>query len=219
MRVMKFNLFLFVCVFLTSCEKNNSEVDNLIKHLNDKDSSGQSDLILIKPAQVLTASDFKTVEWTELIPKSDLDAILSPPSYVSDVEDGSFDDQISSAITQAIDSANNDEYQNALVSTTIMPEMNDKPIRIPGFVVPLEYDDEQGVISFFLVPYFGACIHTPPPPPNQLIYVESSKGIKIDVSYDAFWISGVLKTSLIQNEMATAAYSMQLQNIETYQGD
>jgi len=217
MQVIKFKLFLFVGVLLAGCEKNNDAVENLIKQLNDKELSDQSDLILIKPAQVLTPSDFKTVEWTDLIPKSDLDAILSPPSYVSDVPDDAFDDQISRAITQAIDSAHSDEYQNALVSTTIMPEMNDQPIRIPGFIVPLEYDDAQGIISFFLVPYFGACIHVPPPP-NQLIYVQSSKGIKIDVSYDAFWISGVLKTSLIENEMATAAYSMQLQNIETYQG-
>ena len=38
--------------------------------------------------------------------------------------------------------------------------------RIPGYVVPLE-SSAAGHLEFLLVPYFGACIHTPPPPPTR----------------------------------------------------
>ena len=63
---------------------------------------------------------YKTVEWTELMPKDDLNALMNPPSYVTDVEDGALEDQISSQIQSAIASANNDSYQQALSSTRVI---------------------------------------------------------------------------------------------------
>ena len=164
----------------------------------------------------LPASAFKTVEWIDLMPKEDLDALLAPPSYVTDVEDGSFEDEISNQIQNSIAAASDDRYQQALASTRIIPEMEGQAIRIPGFIVPLEFNDEQTITQFFLVPFFGACIHVPPPPPNQIIFVNYPKGLKLDALYDPFWISGVLKTTLVENEMATAAYSLQMQSFEAY---
>lgn len=159
---------------------------------------------------------FNTIEWTDLMPKDDLDALLNPPSYITDVEDGSFEDQISNQIQNTIVAASDDRYQQALVSTHIVPEMNAQAIRLPGFIVPLEFNDQQHVTQFFLVPYFGACIHVPPPPPNQIIFVNYAKGLKLDSLYDPFWISGILKTAVVENETATAAYTMQMQSFEIY---
>ena len=166
---------------------------------------------------------YETVEWTELMPKEDLDALMNPPSYINDIEDGSLEDQIASQLISAQTQNKNktqnqieDRYQQALASTKIIESMNDKAIRIAGFIVPLEYDDEQVVTEFFLVPFFGACIHVPPPPPNQIIYVKYPKGIKLEVLYDPFWISGVLKTSLVSNDMATAAYTLEMHSHEVY---
>jgi hypothetical protein len=170
----------------------------------------------ITELEVLPASTFKTLEWTDLMPKGDLDALLNPPSYVTDVEDGSFEDQISNQIQSSIANAKDDRYQQALASVDIIAEMDGKGIRIAGFIVPLEFDDEQTITQFFLVPFFGACIHVPPPPPNQIIFVNYPKGIKLETLYDPFWISGILKTSLVENETATSAYSMQMQSFEAY---
>lgn len=164
----------------------------------------------------LPESTFKTVEWIDLMPEEDLEALLNPPSYVTDIEDGSFEDQISNPIQNTLPPASDDPYQQALVSTRIIPEMDGQAIRIPGFIVPLEFDDEQTITQFFLVPFFGACIHLPPPPPNQIIFVNYPEGLKLNALYDPFWISGILKTSLIENEMASAAYSMQMQSFEVY---
>ncbi len=164
----------------------------------------------------LPASAFKTVEWVDLMPKEDLDALLNPPSYVTDVEDGSFEDQISSQIQNTLAAAGDDRYQQALSSTRIISELEGQAIRIPGFIVPLEFDDEQTITQFFLVPFFGACIHVPPPPPNQIIFVNYPKGLKLHALYDPFWISGILKTTLVENETATAAYSLEMQSYEPY---
>jgi len=166
-----------------------------------------------KPA---TPTEFTTIQWPALMPKEDLDALLNPPEYLMNIEEGSLEDQISSRISASIASAKDDRYQQALVSTKIMPEMNGQAIRIPGFIVPLEFSDDQVITEFFIVPFFGACIHVPPPPPNQIIYVKYPKGFKLEALYNPFWLSGVLKTSLIENDMATAAYAMEVSLIEAF---
>lgn len=178
-------------------------------------------LLTVAAADTSAASDktpdaFKTVEWTDLMPKEDLEALLNPPKSVTEVEDGSFEDQISSQIQNTIAAASDDRYQQALVSTKVVAELDGETIRIPGFVVPLEFNDDQTITQFFLVPYFGACIHVPPPPPNQIIFVNYPKGFKLGALYDPFWISGVVKTSLKENDLATAAYVMDMQKFEPY---
>ena len=160
---------------------------------------------------------FKTVEWTDLMPEEDLNALSNPPEYINEVEDGSFEDQINDQFQNTINTIAEDRYQQALVSTSVVSELNGESIRIPGFIVPLEFNDDQTITQFFLVPYFGACIHMPPPPPNQMIFVNYPKGLKLNALYDPFWISGVLKTSLQENDMATSAYAMDMQKFESYQ--
>ena len=160
---------------------------------------------------------FKTVEWTDLMPEEDLNALSNPPEYINEVEDGSFEDQINDQFQNTINTIAEDRYQQALVSTSVVSELNGESIRIPGFIVPLEFNDDQTITQFFLVPYFGACIHMPPPPPNQMVFVNYPKGLKLNALYDPFWISGVLKTSLQENDMATSAYAMDMQTFESYQ--
>ncbi len=159
---------------------------------------------------------FSEVAWTDLLPPEDLDAILNPPDYLADIEDGSPEDQIDSQLSNSTVPAGEDRYQQALVSTRVIDEMDGKPVRIPGFIVPLEFDDQQMVTEFFLVPFFGACIHVPPPPPNQIIFVSYPQGFQLSALTDPFWISGVLETSMTENAMATAAYAMQMQQFEPY---
>jgi hypothetical protein len=165
--------------------------------------------------------EFKTIEWTDLLPEADLDALLNPPSYLNDIEDGSEEDQIASQIQSAISAANdsaasNNPYQQALVSTNVRPEFDGQAVRIPGFIVPLEFDDNQVVTEFFLVPFFGACIHVPPPPPNQIIHVTYPQGLELQALYDPFWITGILHTSLTENMMATSAYAIDMLGYENY---
>ena len=159
---------------------------------------------------------FETIEWPDLMPPEVLAILLNPPEYIAEIEDGSAEDQISSQMKSAVNQSEEDAYQQALVSTDVNENLDGAMIRIPGFVVPLEFDEEQTISQFFLVPYFGACLHMPPPPPNQIILVNAPKGIQMSALYDPFWIEGQLSTSFQENDMATSAYAMQLQRIEPY---
>ena len=62
-------------------------------------------------------------------------------------------------------------------------------VRIPGFVVPLEFRDLKAV-EFLLVPTAGACIHTPPPPANQIVHVRYPQGLEFEGLYAPVWVKG-----------------------------
>ncbi len=177
-----------------------------------------------------SGSDYKTVEWVDLIPKADLDILLNPPESITSVPHNAdlganSLDMLTDSIDQAIGQAQKERvptpeeqlYSAALESTNVKSEFNNTKIRLPGFVVPLEYNDDQVITEFFLVPYFGACIHVPPPPPNQIIHVKYPQGLTLSALYDPFWIEGTMKTELVQNSLATSAYALDASNIAPYE--
>lgn len=89
-------------------------------------------------------------------------------------------------------------------------------IKIPGFIVPLDVGKDGLVTEFFLVPYFGACIHVPPPPPNQIVYVRMTKGVALDSIYEAYWITGRMKTTNKTTRLGAAAYQLDANKVEIY---
>ncbi|WP_289028884.1 DUF3299 domain-containing protein [uncultured Paraglaciecola sp.] len=111
--------------------------------------------------------------------------------------------------------AHSNSMQQQNLDAPIVPELNGKLVKIPGFVVPLEGDNEK-ITEFLLVPYFGACVHVPPPPPNQIVYVKFSKDVSINNLYDAVWVTGTLSTSTWQGDLATVGYTLQGLNIDVY---
>lgn len=183
----------------------------------------------ISNATISDAPIYNTIEWTDLLPSEDLQALENPPEYLGQIADGSEGDQLASQLkvdspsdtnsSSAINASSSDvgaRYQQALISKQIRAEFNGRHIRIPGFIVPLEFDDHETITTFFLVPFFGACLHLPPPPPNQIIYAEYEPGIRLEALYDPFWIEGTLSTTLVENDLATAAYSLSVSTIAPY---
>ena len=174
------------------------------------------------PVQGLAAQNedeeqqFETIVWPDLIPEDVLEILMNPPAYISETEDGSVEDQIDSNIKNAIATASDDPYQQALISTEVRPEMNGLMIRLPGFVVPLEFNEDQVITQFFLVPYFGACLHMPPPPPNQIVLVDAPRGLTVEELSTPLWISGKLSTQVTENDMAMSTYSLQMMDYEPY---
>lgn len=78
-------------------------------------------------------------------------------------------------------------------SRSIQSELDDQTVSLGGYMLPLEYSGTK-VTEFLLVPYLGACIHTPPPPPNQIVHVKSTRGIKTKGLYDPVLVTGVLSS-------------------------
>jgi len=75
----------------------------------------------------------------------------------------------------------------------IVRELEGMDVKIPGYMLPLDYSAER-VTEFLLVPWVGACIHTPPPPRNQIIYVRLATGYSHKSIYEAVWVSGKITT-------------------------
>ncbi len=179
-------------------------------------------LLAVLAAAVLTggvtlAADYREIEWVELMPEEDLQALLNPPDYLADIPDGSPQDEIDSRLASGPSEEADNPYEKALRSTRVRGEFDGQRVRIPGFVVPLDFDAERNITAFFLVPYFGACLHTPPPPPNQIIYAEFSSGVRMDDIYYPYWLEGTLNVALEETELGTSAYTMAVDNVTPYE--
>ncbi|MBQ4833607.1 DUF3299 domain-containing protein [Pseudoalteromonas sp. MMG010] len=169
------------------------------------------------PSVIANEKDYKTIEWIQLLPKDDLDALLNPPEYLDDIADGSAQDTIENFDSSQFSNEHEKRYQQALNSMRVMTSFNNTKIRIPGFIVPLESVEGEDITEFFIVPYFGACLHLPPPPPNQIIYVEHKQGVELESLYDAFWFEGTLSIVTVENELGTSAYQLTLDSVSLYE--
>lgn len=76
--------------------------------------------------------------------------------------------------------------------------------------------DADNVTEFLLVPYFGACIHVPPPPPNQIIHVTFPEGVPYEITYDAVWVEGTVSVERKESELAVVGYQMEAVKVESY---
>lgn len=89
-----------------------------------------------------------------------------------------------------------------------------KPFRIAGYVVPLDAERMQSS-EFLLVPYFGACVHSPPPPANQIILIKPPKGSRFR-TMDAIWVEGILTEGKTSSEVGTSTYVLTADKITLY---
>lgn len=90
-------------------------------------------------------------------------------------------------------------------------------VRLPGYIVPLESDAGGMLSEFLLVPFFGACIHVPPPPPNQIVYVKLKKPFNLKSMADAYWITGTITTKAWTGDVADTDYVMAAEKVELFE--
>jgi hypothetical protein len=90
-------------------------------------------------------------------------------------------------------------------------------VHIAGLVVQLETDGER-MREFLLVAYYGACIHVPPPPSNQIIYVRTGpEGVDETELFGSVWVTGRLSTQYIESDVGDAGYLIQAEKVEAYE--
>jgi len=110
-----------------------------------------------------------------------------------------------------------EELEAAFNAAPVVESLDGKKVRLPGFVVPLEGDGKK-LAEFLLVPYYGACIHVPPPPANQTVYVKVPKGdAKIRYAFDMVWVTGVLSAKSFSSDLAAAGYQIQAEEVTPYE--
>jgi hypothetical protein len=142
-------------------------------------------------AMAATESEPKELYWEDMIPKG----YAMQPSAVD----------------------HNGQMTQLEPDAPLLEELNGQYVKIPGFVVPLE-GDADNITEFLLVPYFGACIHVPPPPSNQIVYVKFSEGVPITNLYDAVWVTGILSTDGWKGDIATVGYTLKGQVVTEFDG-
>ena len=155
------------------------------------------------------SEEAKTIYWEELLPEGELERLdelyASQPSLA--YGHSAYDDpMMGGAMATQIGTFN------------VVEALDGELVRIPGFVLPFEYSASGKISEFLLVPYFGACIHTPPPPPNQMVYVTAEKPADLGQQWNPIWAIGVLRTQKHLNHLGNAAYTLEIQRWEQYDG-
>jgi hypothetical protein len=140
------------------------------------------------PAPAAAGTAPGEIDWLELMPPEDLEAIKNMPP----VDHNGF------------------LAADQFMSFNTVPRFDGLEGRIAGYIVPLDTDAEGLMTEFFLVPYFGACIHVPPPPPNQIILGKLDEPIPMTDLYSPYWIDGTFKIERSDNELGASAYTMEV---------
>ncbi len=138
------------------------------------------------PAPAGARNDPREIDWLDLMPPEDLEAIKNLPPID---HTGFF-------------------AADQFMSFNTVPKFDGFSGRIAGYIVPLDSDAKGRLTEFFLVPYFGACIHVPPPPPNQIIRGKLAEPIPMTDLYSPYWIDGTLHIERSDNELGASAYTM-----------
>ena len=95
-------------------------------------------------------------------------------------------------------------------------DLDNAYIKMPGFIIPFDVSAE-GVTNFILVPYVGACIHTPPPPANQLVMVNAVEPWPSDQLWNPVWVTGVMRTQLQSTDLGQTGYFIAADDMEVYE--
>jgi hypothetical protein len=140
---------------------------------------------------------YAELEWTRMMPKEDYDQLQHAPPVVH--------------------IGNKQGKQIGTLHT--IPALAGRKVRLSGYVVPLASDDQNRMTEFFFVPFYGACIHVPPPPPNMMVHVVLAHGIDPPQLWDPYWLRGVLRIETTSNSMAASAYDMQQAALLPYNED
>lgn len=160
----------------------------------------------LAPKPAARTGAFEAITWEQLVPKDWDPAKDFKNLDLSTLQDG--DPRAQRALEQ---------LRAAWDNAPIVPGLDGRRVRIPGFVVPLEGTENQ-LREFLLVPYFGACIHTPPPPANQVLHAVAATPVKGLRSMDPVWINGTLRAVPARTSMGSAGYRIEVDAAEPYRG-
>ncbi len=161
--------------------------------------------VLIALTAPVSAAEVRELNWSEMVPVG-APPQVAEPAPMHDLS------QLADALSEAGPAA-----MQQSPAAPVVEELDGQQVKLPGYIVPLDVTDEGRVTEFLLVPYFGACIHVPPPPSNQIVHVRAELGVLLDALYQPFWIEGPLKVEQTSSELAEAGYQMQAEKIYAYE--
>ncbi|MEX5590329.1 DUF3299 domain-containing protein [Pseudomonas urmiensis] len=163
-------------------------------------------LVVIALTPLAWAAEPRELDWPALIPEG---APVIPPQ-LTPLHDLS---QIGDALAAEAAPAARQQAPAA----PVVKALDKQQVKLPGYIVPLEVSEEGRTTEFLLVPYYGACIHVPPPPSNQIVHIFSEMGVRVEDLYQPYWIEGRLQVKASSSELADAGYQMEAEKIYAYE--
>lgn len=164
-------------------------------------------LVLIIPAW---ADEPRELDWPALIPEG---APVIPPQ-LTPLHDLS---QMGNSLGDALAAESAPAARQQAPDAPVVKALDGQQVKLPGYIVPLEVSEEGRTTEFLLVPYYGACIHVPPPPSNQIVHIFSEMGVRVEDLYQPYWIEGRMQVKNTSSELADAGYQMEAEKIYAYE--
>ncbi len=160
-------------------------------------------------ADVKSKSELIEITWDDLIP----DDFVQPENPFAKFSKEKIDKLMDGSDESNAEIA---RLQKEFNYAPVGGELDGKRIKIPAYITPLEFDGQTKMREFLLVPYVGACMHTPPPPANQVLHAESTKAVDIKSMYDAVWAIGTIKTETVKSDLAESGYRIEIEDVVPY---
>ena len=198
---------LILPVALTACDGNNPEISPSAAVDPAQETLTTTTIEVVQEqAAAPTGSEPIELEWDALIP-----ADWRPDKLMEEYDADNLSDEDPRAKELM-------EKLNAFWNEApVVHDYDGKLVKLPGFVVPIE-TDAKTIQEFLLVPYYGACIHTPPPPANQTVYVVTDEGHAYKGQlFDTVWVTGTLRVDKLSSELGDAGYRIEARMVEPYQ--
>ena len=191
-------LFFLSTVFIAGCEQQETVLIESSPGVSDQQEEVSA--IDESVSQSIENSDVnaREIDWDALIPED-----WQPETLFEqyDVDELSDDDPRAQELLEKLLAL----WKEA----PVVPTLEGQRLKLPGFVVPLEMDVEK-IDQFLLVPYYGACIHVPPPPANQTVHVVTGEGRAFEGQlFDTVWVSGTMRVEKLDSELATSGYRLE----------
>lgn len=206
-RLMDILVVLILYGLLTACDGNNQETSQSAALSMEQETPTTASIEVVQEqAAVPTGGEPIELEWDALIPADwRLDKLME--EY--DADNLSDEDPRAKELMEKI--------KTFWKEAPVVHDYDGKLVKLPGFVVPLE-TDAKTIQEFLLVPYYGACIHTPPPPANQTVYVVTDEGHAYKGElFDTVWVTGTLRVDKLSSELGDAGYRIEARVVEPYQ--
>jgi len=156
-------------------------------------------------------SDITTLYWEDLIP----DDFVQPENPFATMTQEEVDKLLDGSDES---NARLNQLQEEFNYAPVVDELDGKRVKIPAYVTPLEFDGQTKMSEFLLVPYVGACLHTPPPPANQVVHANSDEVVEFKNIYDPIWAIGTIRAETVQSDLAESGYRLEIESVEPYTG-
>ncbi|WP_371194056.1 DUF3299 domain-containing protein [Glaciecola sp. SC05] len=151
------------------------------------------------------------IQWSQLLPDNEK-FVLQKYQQRQASTPTQFADNILLSLEASVDA----DYSAAMSSINSVDTFDNKSVSIAGFIVPIDFTEDRSPGNIFIVPYFGACLHFPPPPPNQIIFAQLGIGFTAFELTQAYRINGILRRGLFEDPLGTSAYILDVVSIEAF---